>query len=175
MCKYMKISIVHSSLMANKRKHTKHDRRERLWRERERERGVPLVRASRTPLASRYFLNASFFDSLAILLVLPMKPVSSFHTGQEIGARGEGCDETTTQTTRASHPHHLFGISINFQRLLLYFPGLLQRSWRKGDCNAACAKRRSSECTVCFGETTPFALRRFQCGMVVANSTCGIC
>jgi hypothetical protein len=65
MCKYMKISIVHSSLMANKRKHTKHDRRERLWRERERERGVPLVRASRTPLASRYFLNASFFDSLA--------------------------------------------------------------------------------------------------------------
>jgi hypothetical protein len=24
---------------------------------------------------------------------------------------------------------------------------------RKGDCNAACAKRRSSECTVCYGET----------------------
>jgi hypothetical protein len=61
-----------------------------------------------------------------------MKPVSSFHTGQEIGARGEGCDETTTQTTRASHPHHLFGISIIFQRLLLDFPGLLQRSLAEG-------------------------------------------
>ncbi len=43
MCKYMNISIVHSSLMANKRKHTKHDRRYLyiyiyIERERERER-----------------------------------------------------------------------------------------------------------------------------------------
>lgn len=73
-----------------------------------------------------------------------MKPVSSFHTGQEIGARGEGCDETTTQTTRASHPHHLFGISIIFQRLLLYFPGLLQRSLAEGGLQTLPARREEA-------------------------------
>ena len=36
-------------------------------RERERERDVPLVIASITPAPSKYFLNASFFDSIATI------------------------------------------------------------------------------------------------------------
>jgi len=115
------------------------------------------------------------FCSVTILLVLPMKPVSSFHTGEEIGARGEGCDETTTQTTRASHPHHLSGISTIFQRLLFYFPGLLQRYSAEGGLQRCLREEKKLGVYSLLWRDTPFALRRFQCGMVAANSTGGIC
>jgi hypothetical protein len=87
----------------------------------------------------------------------------------------QGCDETTIQTTRASHPHHLFGISIIFQRLLLYFPGMLQRSLAEGGLRRCLREEKKLLVYSLLRRDTPFAVMRFQCGMVEANSTCGIC
>lgn len=84
-------------------------------------------------------------------------------------------DDNTDHKSITSHPHHLFGISIIFQRLLWYFPGLLQRSLAEGGLQRCLREEKKLGVYSLVWRDTPFRVRRFQCGMVVANSTCGIC